>query len=388
MRSLFLRMRTIHWLGAIFLFINALFFTESTVSQVFQYIVTVFLVIHDIDEKIWGVDSLKNVALYMKAFERRDLSVPCDIDSSYNSEFGKVLEVINRFREEVRLALTDIQKQAGASDDIAEHLKGKVQSISIRIGEQDTRVSGITQLVDVLDNTSAALRDKGEETRQQVESTRDGIIRSNETMGEMIQELSQYITSNDELQNKFTALSEQTSSIGQVISVISNLADQTNLLALNAAIEAARAGEHGRGFAVVADEVRNLAASTQSSLDEINSIIAGISTAVLEAGEQMKLQSGAIESVSAHTQAGQEELLATCSSIDEILNLISNDNNIDSVDIHQISRLVNDVSLEVEVLKSLSGSNAKDCEELQIQGDKLTNVTEQIVEQLGTFKTH
>ncbi|MFC3024926.1 methyl-accepting chemotaxis protein [Vibrio zhugei] len=387
MKSLFLRMRTIHWLGAIFLFINALFFTESTVSQVLQYVVTFFLVIHDIDEKIWGVDSLKNVALYMKTFEQRDLSVPCDIDSTYNSEFGKVLEVINRFREEVRLALTDIQKQASASDGIADHLKGKVQSISARIGEQDTRVSEITQLVNVLDNTSAALQNKGEETRQQVESTRDGIIRSNETMGEMIQELSQYITSNDELQSKFTALSEQTSSIGQVIAVISNLADQTNLLALNAAIEAARAGEHGRGFAVVADEVRNLAASTQSSLDEINGIIAGISTAVLEAGEQMKLQSGAIESVSAHTQAGQEELLATCSSIDGILNLISNENNTDSVDIHQISRLVSDVSLEVEALKSLSGSNAKDCEELEKQGYRLRNVTEQIVQQLGTFKT-
>ncbi|ABK50521.1 methyl-accepting chemotaxis protein [Shewanella xiamenensis] len=387
MRSLFIRMRFIHWLGAIVLFMNATFFTDLIFSQIIQYIITIFLIIHDIDEKVWGVDSLKKVTEYMKHFERKDLSVPCTINSLYNSEMEKVLSVINTFRENVKIALIDIQQQAIASDEISDLLKVKAQNISSRINEQDNRVSILTSQIEALDQTSLALQAKAEKTREQVENTQIGLVRSNEYMGAMVKDLSSFIASNDELQEKFYQLSQQTKAIEGVVSVINNLADQTNLLALNAAIEAARAGEHGRGFAVVADEVRNLAKSTQSSLDEINQIISGISKAVLDAGHHMKSQTSAIVLLSDYTTTSQSELGVACKNISEILTLIGQDRTNNNLDILYVNRLVGDVSKEIEVLKHLSSSNSNDCIELEQQGHSLTQVTEKIVRQLGMFKT-
>ncbi|MFT4928646.1 MAG: methyl-accepting chemotaxis protein [Phenylobacterium sp.] len=182
-------------------------------------------------------------------------------------------------------------------------------------------------------------------------------------------------------------MAEQADSIGSVVSVIDKIADQTNLLALNAAIEAARAGEHGRGFAVVADEVRQLAMSTQSSLDQINQIISGISNAVEQAGEQIQLQSNNLTMLSEHSNTSQVQINNACNDIDGILNLIGQVSNRDEVDIQYIHQLICEVAPEIATLKQLSSANASDCDNLQQQGERLNGATTRIVEQLAAFKT-
>ena len=97
-----------------------------------------------------------------------------------------------------------------------------------------------------------------------------------------------YYEKNIEVREQLKSLSDTTIQIKEILGIISDIADQTNLLALNAAIEAARAGEHGRGFAVVADEVRKLAEKTQKSLGEINITINTIVQSVEDASAKME----------------------------------------------------------------------------------------------------
>ncbi|WJT09162.1 methyl-accepting chemotaxis protein [Vibrio harveyi] len=387
MYSLFIRMRFVHWLGVVILVMNALFFTENMISQILQGIVVIFLIIHDIDEKIWGVDSLKNVTMYMRNFERKDLSTPCNINSQYNSEITNVLNVINTFRFNVKVALEEIQQQAIASDEISTQLKYKSTNISERILRQDASVSSLNEQLEELDNTSIALKVKVEETQIQVKSTHAKLEHSVGMMDNLVQGLDQYLESNHQLQKSFNKLSAQTLSIENVISVVAKLADQTNLLALNAAIEAARAGNQGRGFAVVADEVRRLAQSTQESLHEINSIVSEISTTVKMAGTQMSSQTSTITLLSENTIKSQTEIRNANESIGSVLSFIEHNESEHEVNIHTISQLVCEANSKVDELKQLSSSNAIDCEALIKQGINLTKVTENVVEKLSMFKT-
>ncbi len=185
------------------------------------------------------------------------------------------------------------------------------------------------------------------------------------------------------LAQKLEQMSSDAEQVKQILTVISDIADQTNLLALNAAIEAARAGEHGRGFAVVADEVRKLAERTQNSLTEINATINVIVQSIADSSEQMSRNAKNIRRLADVSTNVEETILGTTGVMQEsVVSVTTSAQN--SI---QIASDTDRIVSMVGNINSLTSENARSVEEIASAADHLSKLAENLNTKLNQFKS-
>lgn len=367
--SLFFRMRLVHWIGITLLLLNAFLFTDNIVGTVIQIVIAVVIFFHDLDEKINGVDLTRKMIMYL---DEMKLTEPLKINTQYSREYGEFVQAINRFRQKI-LQLLDLRTLADQIEGMEKRIEKGALSVQQIIEQTRNATNEITQSLAIAEEEGRKNIEFSSSLQQEIVDLSDAVKTAEGVIDTLSNNIDRQHQKSIEVNDRLHALAETTNRIKEVLNVISDIADQTNLLALNAAIEAARAGEHGRGFAVVADEVRNLAEKTQKSLGEINITINTIVQSVEDVSRQVKQDAENMEAIVQESSEAKETMRKAGEDIDTVSQLSRDDienskiiedeikKSQNSIDILQknISHLVNIIKENRKIVDETMGKVSK-----------------------------
>jgi methyl-accepting chemotaxis protein len=304
------------------------------------------------------------------------------ITQDSKDEIGDLIHWFNLFMDKLHESINEVVNSIAPLATVSDDL-GTMTTKTSEITEQQSRATDeVTRSVDemfssvqnVAQNASSAA-DAAREADAEAKAGRSVVTQSVESINDLASEV-------ERAANVIRKLESDTENVGTILDVIKGIAEQTNLLALNAAIEAARAGEQGRGFAVVADEVRTLASRTQDSTQEIQRVIEELQTAARSAAQVMShSQEQAKSSVeqAAKTDASLATITEKVGSITEMNTEIASATG-------EQEKVSNDIKTNVDGIRANADAAVKNVQEVEAASESLLSISSNLRKITGQFK--
>jgi methyl-accepting chemotaxis protein len=307
--------------------------------------------------------------------DRLDEQGPAEITAlakAYNAFVEKIEHTVNQVigtANDLAIMVSDFSELTGRTRDGVTQQKDQTIQVATAMTEMSSTVHEVAQNTV---NTAEAANDVDRQSKQ-----------GQQVVGDAMQSINQLANEVGHAVGTVHQVETDSARIGSVLEVIRGIADQTNLLALNAAIEAARAGEQGRGFAVVADEVRKLAQRTQDSTREIQEMIESLQSAVQNTVKVMQASQAQASNSVDQAASAHQALIAITRSTDTITAMSTQI----ATAAEEQSAVAEEINRNIVNISQIAESTAEDAQKTTDANEQLAHIVEHLVALMGKFQT-
>lgn len=364
---------------------------KNTVKDIYQSSITIFIILSAIAMLIsiliglWVNRSVMNpisdiVNKLRTIHQHSDLTIK--FKTFNNDELGQISTSLSQVIEHLRGILNSIAEAANTVNHSATDLSSFTQATNKRMQQQQAETE---QTATAMNEMTATVAEVAQSAAAAADSAKDADTYAANGNSIVMQSIDSMLQLSDQIQKTAKVigfLANESQNIGRVLDVIKSIAEQTNLLALNAAIEAARAGEQGRGFAVVADEVRTLAQRTQKSTQEIEAMIATLQQGVKEAVSAMEIGIHQVDDANDKANQAGQALKEIVTSVDSITEL----NTHIATAAEEQSSVAESINRSIIAISDIAEHSTTSAAELSESVINLTKLASSMRNQVSAFK--